>query len=206
VFTAPQGLTPEPTRNPSGEPGGSWWYDASTGVTLNAQPVASFVFSRWDIDGVYQGLSVNPITVTMNAPHTATAHYTPTALSVIITPPSAVITLSHSVTFAASPNGGTPPYVHYQWYLNGNPVPGATSATWVFTPTATGVYYVYVSVTDSLGATAQSLSSQVTVLGPPVGGYSVSLAKPTLRVQYIGFTALFALFAAILTVFRRKRK
>jgi hypothetical protein len=206
VLTAPQGLTPEPTMNPVGEPGGSWWYDASTGVTLTAQPVTGFTFSRWDVDGVYQDILVNPITVTMNAPHTVTAHYVPPALSVTITPPGAVITLGHSATFTALPSGGTPPYIHYQWYLDGSPVFGATSDTWVFNPTATGVYYVYVNVTDSLGAMAQSVPSQVTVLSAPVGGYSVSLTKNALTVQFARYVTLVALFAAGLTVFKRKRK
>ncbi|MDI6691212.1 MAG: PKD domain-containing protein [Candidatus Bathyarchaeota archaeon] len=57
------------------------------------------------------------------------------------------IILGHSVQFTSSVTGGTSPY-KYQWYLNGNPVLGANSSSWTFTPTATGVYYVYLSVTD----------------------------------------------------------
>jgi PKD repeat protein len=74
VPTAPLGLSPEPTRNPPGEPG-SWWYDSSTSVVLTAQPITGYTFQYWDVDGTSQGNGVNPITVHMNAPHTATAHY-----------------------------------------------------------------------------------------------------------------------------------
>jgi hypothetical protein len=74
VSTAPAGLSPEPTRNPLGEPG-SWWYDSSTSVVLTAQPITGYTFQYWDVDGTSQGNGVNPITVHMNGPHTATAHY-----------------------------------------------------------------------------------------------------------------------------------
>jgi len=79
VRTNPSGLSPQPTRNPTGEagPAGSWWYDVSTNVTLVAQTVAGYTFINWDVDGVSQGSGVNPITVKMNAPHIATANYTP---------------------------------------------------------------------------------------------------------------------------------
>ncbi|MEM2926911.1 MAG: hypothetical protein QXO94_05565, partial [Candidatus Bathyarchaeia archaeon] len=78
VLTDPSGLSPQPTRNPAGEAGPSngWWYDATTSVTLTAEPIEGYIFSYWDVDDVSQGSGVNRITVEMNAPHTATAHYT----------------------------------------------------------------------------------------------------------------------------------
>ncbi|MEM2995446.1 MAG: CARDB domain-containing protein [Candidatus Bathyarchaeia archaeon] len=54
---------------------GEAWHDNSTNVTLNAPAVYGYTFKYWDIDGVLQGENVNPITVHMNAPHNATAHY-----------------------------------------------------------------------------------------------------------------------------------
>ncbi|HML02255.1 MAG TPA: right-handed parallel beta-helix repeat-containing protein [Candidatus Bathyarchaeia archaeon] len=54
---------------------GQGWYDASS-VVLLAAPKGPFQpFLYWDVDGVSQGTSVNPVTVQMNAPHTATAYY-----------------------------------------------------------------------------------------------------------------------------------
>ena len=78
VETNPSGLTPQPTITPYGEEGSaySWWYDASTIVTLTAQTVADYTFNYWSVDGVPQGSEVNPIFLVMDAPHTATAHYT----------------------------------------------------------------------------------------------------------------------------------
>ncbi|MGQ9460466.1 MAG: PKD domain-containing protein, partial [Candidatus Bathyarchaeaceae archaeon] len=76
VRTDPAGLSPQPTRNPAGEAGsGGWWYDSTTSVQLTAQPVTNYDFLYWDVDGTSQGDKVNPITVPMDGPHTATAHY-----------------------------------------------------------------------------------------------------------------------------------
>jgi hypothetical protein len=75
VLTDPAGLTPQPTRNPVGEsgPANGWWYDAATSVTLTAQPVTGYTFNYWDVNGASQGSGVNPISVSVNAPKTATA-------------------------------------------------------------------------------------------------------------------------------------
>jgi len=74
VLTNPAGLSPEPTRNPLGEPG-SWWYDSTTDVILTAQPVTGYTFVEWVVDGLPQGSGYNPITVRMNKPRTAIAYY-----------------------------------------------------------------------------------------------------------------------------------
>jgi len=96
VLTAPPSLSPQPTRNPEGEPGGSWWYDASTSVTLTAQPISGYTFSHWDVDGNSKGSGVNPTTVSMNGSHTATAHYTAMVeyYLTVKTNPSSVTTIS----------------------------------------------------------------------------------------------------------------
>lgn len=77
VRTDPNGLSPQPTRSPPVEagPAGGWWYDSSTNVVLTAQAVSSYTFLNWDVDGTSRGDGVNPITVHMDGPHTATAYY-----------------------------------------------------------------------------------------------------------------------------------
>jgi hypothetical protein len=61
---------------------GDGWYSNGTDVGLTAPdtvPISTGVrynFSYWDIDGISQGAGVTPITVHMDANHTATAHYT----------------------------------------------------------------------------------------------------------------------------------
>jgi hypothetical protein len=89
VVTDPMGLSPQPTRNPTGESGtaNGWWYDSGTNVTLTAQTVGGYVFNQWDIDGTSQGSGNTTITVVMNAPHTATAIYS-------VVPATATVTFS----------------------------------------------------------------------------------------------------------------
>jgi hypothetical protein len=55
---------------------GQGWYDQGQGALLTAPSVSGYAFAYWDVDGVSQGNGVNPVTVNMNGPHTATAHYT----------------------------------------------------------------------------------------------------------------------------------
>jgi PKD repeat protein len=140
VITDPAGLNPQPTRNPSGEAGptNSWWYDAATSVTLTAQSVSGYNFNYWDVDGASQGNGVNPITVVMNAPHMATAHYTPQAITYTLkietttggttnpTPGTYTYAAGTPVQVTASPSSG---YVFDHWELNGTNVGTATTCT-----------------------------------------------------------------------------
>jgi uncharacterized repeat protein (TIGR02543 family) len=54
---------------------GEGWYDASSSVSLTAPSSSGLTFLNWDVDGASQGAGVASITVSMNATHTATAHY-----------------------------------------------------------------------------------------------------------------------------------
>jgi hypothetical protein len=207
VLTDPTGLSPQPTRNPAGEagPANGWWYNASTTVTLTAQPVTWYKFNYWDVDGASQSNGVNPITVSMDAPHTATAHYTFTPLSASISPSSATICIGGSVNLASIVSGGTSPY-SYQWYLDGNLVSGATSSSWTYAPTSASTHSVYFIVIDASHNTVQSDPAIITVLPKPVGGYSTALVEQAPTSLIAAYTALIALFAAILSLTRRKRK
>jgi len=68
--TEPPSLEPRPTVTPP-----DLWYDKGTKVACTAQDVFGYSFKYWSVDNVNQGSDVNPITVTMDAPHTAIAHY-----------------------------------------------------------------------------------------------------------------------------------
>jgi PKD repeat protein len=127
------------------------------------------------------------------------------SLSVSISPLSASILVGQSVTFTSTVSGGHPPY-NYQWYLDGNPVSGATSNTWTFTPTAGGIYYVHLKVTDDEGNTAQSDTARITVATVPVGGYSIPIQVTTKAEPIIPYIAFIAALTAILTKLRPKTK
>jgi hypothetical protein len=60
----------------------------------------------------------------------------------------ASMNVGQSQTITCSVMGGIPPYT-YQWYVNGIKIAGATSSSYVFTPSSTGHYNFYVNVTDS---------------------------------------------------------
>jgi len=104
----------------------------------------------------------DPASVTVNA-----------APSVTISPAPVVINVGLSQTFSSAVSGGTSPFF-YQWYLNSDPVSGATSATWTFTPSSIGSYSVCVKINDTVGIGATSNNSNVTVTLPhvpmPIGG------------------------------------
>lgn len=250
VRTSPTSITTIP---------GEGWYDQGANKTLTAPAVAGYAFVFWDADGTSQGNGTNPITVTLNGPHTATAHYlniytlkieagpggstnppvgtytanagstiqvtaNPSATyafdhweidgtnvgssnpysvlmdgnhtlnalfktlpppTVTINPMSATIIVGQSVNFSSSVTGSTPPYA-YQWYLNNNPVSGATSSSWTFTSSTTGIYSVYLKVTDVHSNTAQSGTAQVTVALP----ISVSISPLTSSI-FLGKTVKF---------------
>jgi hypothetical protein len=129
----------------------------------------------------------------------------PPPLSVSISPLSASILAGQSVTFTSTVSGGYTPY-SYQWYLNGNPVSGATSASWTFTPTASGIYYVYLKVTDDKGNTAQSDTARITATTVPVGGYSFPIQVPTKAEPIMPYIASIATLTAVFTTIKRKVK
>lgn len=84
VKTVPNGLTTIPGEN---------WYTQGTNKVLTAPEVAGYAFTNWDVDGIPQSNGTKQVTVTMNAPHTASAHYVKT----------------YSLTIEAGPGGTTSP-------------------------------------------------------------------------------------------------
>jgi hypothetical protein len=70
VRTLPSGVAAIP---------GEGWYDVSASVLLSAPSATGYNFQYWDVDGTIQGANVTSITVTLNAAHMATAHYSRSA-------------------------------------------------------------------------------------------------------------------------------
>jgi hypothetical protein len=133
------------------------------------------------------------------------AQTTPPPLSASISPLSASILVGQSVTFTSTVSGGYTPY-SYQWYLNSAPVSGATSASWTFIPTTSGIYYVHLKITDAKGNTAQSDAARITVATVPVGGYSIPIQVHTKTEPVLPYIALIATLTAIFTKLRPKTK
>jgi len=194
------------TTNPAP---GTYLYAAGSSVNVTAIPDANYKLDHWELDTANVG-SANPYTVLMDGNHTLKAMFVyspppPPPLSVTISPLSVSLEICQSVTFTSNVTGGTPPY-KYQWYANGVPVLGANSSSWIFKPPTVGVYYVYLNVTDSVGNSTKSATATVYVSPLPVGGHSISLAKKTSTSYVAAYTMLLAVFAAALSLIKRKRK
>jgi hypothetical protein len=65
--------------------------------------------------------------------------------------PISPVDAGQSQLLSSNVSGGVPPY-KYQWYLNGDPVAGATSAAWTFTPTYPDNFTVYLWVACNVSA------------------------------------------------------
>jgi hypothetical protein len=195
ALTDPAGLSPQPTRNPTGESGppNGWWYDPATSVTLTAQTVTGYNFNYWDVDGTQK--SGNPISVPMDGPHTATAHYTP-----IIT---------YTLTITANTGGTTNPSPGTSTHTAGTPVPVTATPNsgyifdhWELDGVNVGSVNPY-TVTMNKDHTLKAVFA---LPAKPVGGYSVSLTKQTFVSHITVYTMLIALFGAVLILTKRKRK
>ena len=57
---------------------GEGWYDEYSNVSLVAPIVSNYSFAYWDVNGVPQGNGTGSITIFMDSPKNATAHYTST--------------------------------------------------------------------------------------------------------------------------------
>jgi hypothetical protein len=126
-------------------------------------------------------------------------------ISATASPASTSISLGESIAFASSVMGGLSPY-DYQWYLGGHPVAGATSRTWIFAPTAAGVYYVHLEVADWLGSTARSEIARITVTTSPVGGHSFSVEMHETGPLPLTYLAIATIATTAFIVIRRKTK
>jgi KaiC/GvpD/RAD55 family RecA-like ATPase len=70
VHTNPAGLSPQPNASSVGP-----WYDNGTVLFCTAQEISEKVLDHWSVDGANWDRGINPITVTMDGPHEAIAHY-----------------------------------------------------------------------------------------------------------------------------------
>lgn len=176
---------------------------------LNGSAVPGATADSWTFTPVSVGVYEVYLNVTDSSGNIAISQIATVSvasqITVSISPMSMAVIVGEPVTFTSTTSGGYPPYT-YQWYLNGNPVSGATSDTWTFTPTESGIFYVYLKVTDDKGNTAQSETARITVSAVPVGGYSIPIQLPTTAKPVNAYFALLTILTAILITIKRKTK
>jgi len=178
---------------------------------LNGAAVSGAASPTWTFTPAATGTYTVYLNVTDSVPKTVKSNEASVTvappLTVSISPTSASIVVGQSVAFTSTVSGGYAPY-SYQWYLNGALVSGATLNSWTFTPTASGVYYVYLKVTDANNNVVQSDATRISVAAVPVGGYSISLVKqtPVSMFPMVVYIMLIAVFSATLSLVKRRRK
>ncbi len=130
------------------------------------------------------------VTVTDSDGHVASASITETVYSdpsVSVSSSQNPTDVGNSVTFAASPSGGSGSYT-YQWYENSAAISGATSSTYTTSFSSSGTYDFYVIIHDSVGNSAQSSTLDETVNSDPSVSISSS-QNPTDIGNSVTFTA-----------------
>ena len=173
---------------------GQDWYDENQKVTLTAPAVSGYNFTYWDVDGVAQTTGLNPLTVNMNGPRTATAHYAKVFSLTIITtsggstsPPAGAYAFNANSTVQVTAVADTY-HVFDHWELDGAKV-GSTKP-----------YTVVMNADHTLKATFVAPPN-------PVGGYSYSVQKiksPEPLTIYLPFAAASAV--AITAISRRRKR
>jgi hypothetical protein len=147
---------------------------------LNGSAVAGAKYSTWTFvpssAGAYSVfLKVKDFTGLLGESNNATVIVNPT-LGALVSPATVTLDIGEPWTFIASVFNGTPPYLSYQWYIDGSAVINATGTTWAFTPYVLANKAVYMTVTDSAGVTSQSNTVTVTVsvaMSPTISPLSV---------------------------------
>ena len=186
-------------------------YGTNLDVGTVAGDAYSDAFTRdFNLPTSYRYIGIRASTMAKNANDpdpeiNAVATRTLTPLAVTISPMSISVLTEQPGTFTSAVSGGYPPY-SYQWYLNGNPISGATSNTWLFNPTIDGTYYVYLKVTDANNDVAQSDTARMIVTSVPVGGYSVSFDKHAIAKPLTGAVGLALALGISFVAIKRKTK
>jgi len=158
---------------------GEGWYTEGSNRVLTAPAIVSvspntqYRFEYWDVDGVLYGIGINPITVSMIANHTATAHYALQCKVVF----SQTGLDSSAVTTVVSINGVPKTYSQLPnvfWIDNGNVIMFSYNET--VSSSTTGKNFVLKDVT---GPTSPIMvASPFTVTGNYVTQYYLIVTSP----------------------------
>ena len=190
TVTSPHG-SPTPT---------SGWFDSGTSITASVTspspgPTGTrYVCTGWDGTGVVPASGTgSSTTFTLTLPSTITWNWKTQYYLTVRTDPSGIVTIPGegwyddltSVPLTAPSVAG---YNFLNWDVDG-------------TSQGAGVASITVSMIEPHTATAHYKAIAV-----PVGGYSFSLTQPIEITPLIGYTMILAIFGAVITLFRRKRK
>ncbi|MEM3192216.1 MAG: PKD domain-containing protein [Candidatus Parvarchaeota archaeon] len=142
---------------------GSW----STLTTITSQTDESYTVTGLSPGHtysfqIYDTVAVSGVSNTFSSYSNTVTVTTVSPISATISSPSSSLDVGSILQITSAVNGGVPPY-SYQWYVNDNPASGATSSTFTFSPSSSGSYIIYLTVTDSSGTIANSNTLSITV-------------------------------------------
>ena len=160
---------------------------------LNDTPVSGATYPTWAFTPSSSGSYNIYLNVTDNVGFTAESNIAYITVNpllfVSVSPASVVMDVGQSQLFNSTFSGGTSPY-SCQWVLGKEKppllvlVPGATNATWAFTPSSTGSYTVSVLVNDSVGMQSSSNTVAVAVHVHDVAITNITLGKTVVGQGY----------------------
>ena len=158
------------TSNPSGA-----YFNAGANVQLTAVANSGFQFSNWsgDLNGV-----ANPQSIAMNAPHSATANFSPSnsSCTFTLTPPSANLPPTGTSTVEVCPNGSGQPNcgVAPEHSLDFTVTPSAGCGPW----TATSSNAEFLQIAGGAGASGPGTVSYAVLNNTHNGvqNYSIEVA------------------------------
>jgi sugar lactone lactonase YvrE len=181
----------------------------TVGTALNYQITASNSPTSFNASGLPPGLTLNSITGVISGTPTA-ATVTPVTLTatnaggsgtqvltitinsaivpvaIVTQPVTQSVILGSPVTLSVSTTGTTPTY---QWYLNGNLIPGATAASYTLSVAAiqNGGTYTVVATNSAGSVTSSAAVLTVTVPGRLINLSVLSLDGPGSQLLTLGF-------------------
>jgi hypothetical protein len=136
------------------------WYVG--GVAQSGATTSQFTYSPGSVGSYLITVTVTDNLGTTSAPSSAVSVNVSTAPSVVVIPVIPIkMGADQTQMFNATGSGGSG-LLHYQWYLNGSAVSGATASTYSFS-NSIGSYSVTCRVTDTASTPYTTISNSVSV-------------------------------------------
>jgi hypothetical protein len=155
---------------------------------------------------IYDSVSVVNVSGTFDSYSNTVVVSTISQISATISTSSTSMEVGNNLQITLTVNGGVSPF-SYQWYVNGNPVNGATSSSFTFSPTSAGTYSIYVTVTGSSGASQNSNTLTITVNNNnSVVGPSNNPFLSSILFWVIIIVIVVAVVAAVVIIIAKNRK
>ena len=161
------------------------------GATIPGATSASYTISsaKMEDEGNYMVIVSNSVGMAVSNPVTLTVKDPAVPPVIIVQPMSQEVLIGESVTFSVVATGTEP--LSYQWLFNGNPIPGATSATYSISQVTEAHEGNYSVIVSNVAGTVVSSTAVLTVkILPPV-----IVMHPQTQIIMKGSTATFAVIA-----------